>query len=308
MPKKNVAKGSQKKHINAWLGNYPGKTLHRLGTTIVGVWMTSLIINLIWPLPDQVSNSDSLSDIRLKNLPVQTKPISILILGVSNSRTDSPIEANPKVIKGNLKSLLLLKSQPNNPIRILEFPTNLKIVLPGTKAIRTMAQVYEEGGVALSSDVVSKLLVLLKAFPQRYLILEPGFSSNWINLDKFPNSSLDKSLKSKAPVRKSFSSPYNDDQLISADGLEKIIFHDDIKKSKMRILKEKEAILKNLWEQLKNTKKLSDIKSIIKEVINSTKTNLTERELIDLALASIRSKHPPTIKKLQGKELIGNLE
>ena len=47
---------NSKDFLNLWLGNYPGRTLHRLGTALVGIWITSSIINFIWPLPDQIGS------------------------------------------------------------------------------------------------------------------------------------------------------------------------------------------------------------------------------------------------------------
>ena len=57
--KSSIHTNTNKKKKNSWLGKYPGRTLHRLGATIGGIWITSSIINTVLPLPDQVQNQKS---------------------------------------------------------------------------------------------------------------------------------------------------------------------------------------------------------------------------------------------------------
>jgi len=58
---------NHKTNISSWLGKYPSKTLHRIGTSIAGIWIASLLINTIWPLPDQVRYKKSLMTFELSN-------------------------------------------------------------------------------------------------------------------------------------------------------------------------------------------------------------------------------------------------
>ena len=60
---------------SSWLTNSPSKTLHRLGTSMAGMWITSLIINAIWPLPDQVGDKKSLIIFELNNSNLSTETI-----------------------------------------------------------------------------------------------------------------------------------------------------------------------------------------------------------------------------------------
>ena len=60
MTKNFNTKKKSKVFSNCFLGNYPGRTLHRIGTALAGVWLTSFMINLIWPIPDQSTPRKSL--------------------------------------------------------------------------------------------------------------------------------------------------------------------------------------------------------------------------------------------------------
>ncbi len=60
MPKKIDYQKKSKVFFNCLIGNYPGRALHRIGTALVGIWLTSLMINLIWPMPDQSTLRKSL--------------------------------------------------------------------------------------------------------------------------------------------------------------------------------------------------------------------------------------------------------
>ena len=62
--------------INKLLGKYPGRTLHRLGAALGGLWMSSLMINLIWPLPDQAVTNDSLVGIKMRRQNLPKMPIN----------------------------------------------------------------------------------------------------------------------------------------------------------------------------------------------------------------------------------------
>ena len=46
----------QKSLINKFLGNNPGRTLHRVGVVIAGIWITSSFINTFWPTIDQIKS------------------------------------------------------------------------------------------------------------------------------------------------------------------------------------------------------------------------------------------------------------
>ena len=53
-------------------------------------------------------------------------------------------------------------------------------MLPGDRRVKTISEVFKEGGTALGSDVISKLLSLPKEQPQRYLIIQPSTIDNVI--------------------------------------------------------------------------------------------------------------------------------
>ena len=51
---------SDKIKNNSRLGKYPGKTLNRLGASLLGFRITSLALSQLWPLPDQLGTKKSL--------------------------------------------------------------------------------------------------------------------------------------------------------------------------------------------------------------------------------------------------------
>ena len=45
------------------LGSYSGRTVHRIGIALLGIWITSSMINLILPIPDQIAPRNSSENI-----------------------------------------------------------------------------------------------------------------------------------------------------------------------------------------------------------------------------------------------------
>ena len=69
-----MPKGKERASFKQWLGHYPGRTLHRIGAALGAIWLTSSAINLIWPLPDQISPENSLEELKKEDnsLPPST--------------------------------------------------------------------------------------------------------------------------------------------------------------------------------------------------------------------------------------------
>ena len=109
MISENDTNKKAKARSKSFLGNFPERALHRLGATLGGVWISSLIINLLWPLPDQISTSRTSINQQLKSAQVPKTPVSILVAHEQKSTL----------------GLVLIKVYPNEPIQVLQLPVNI---------------------------------------------------------------------------------------------------------------------------------------------------------------------------------------
>ena len=107
----------------------------------------------------------------MKDITVPKKTINLLLLGVKSSQSALPQNNKSQTSQGSLGRLALIKINYDHPIRLIEIPTELKVILPGSQTPHTLSKIYEKGGIALQQNIVSKLLRISKEEPQRYLIL-----------------------------------------------------------------------------------------------------------------------------------------
>lgn len=77
-------------------------------------------------------------------------PQTVLLLGLDQPRISQPA-------KGQLQLMLLARVHPQGGIELLQIPAELKVMLPG-RQLKSLQQLYGIGGVALTSDVVARLL------------------------------------------------------------------------------------------------------------------------------------------------------
>ena len=284
--------------INKLLGKYPGRTLHRLGAALGGLWMSSLMINLIWPLPDQAVTNDSLVGIKMRRQNLPKMPINLLLIGVSNLQSGFSIEENVNSDAKILSSISLIKLSNDQPLQIIEIPTQLEIILPGSKDLSNLSPIYSKGGVSISAEFVSKLLRLPKDKLKSYLIVNDKTLGRLIDGIGGITISLNRSfdIKGKGEAQ-SFFLPA---AVQSLDGYQvsKLLLHltDNSNKSEIKMIKS--SILKGIWEELRSPKSTQSILDLSKDLINTTQTNLSHGELITLITAIKASNYQPIIEEV----------
>ena len=284
--------------INKLLGKYPGRTLHRLGAALGGLWITSLMINLIWPLPDQAVTNDSLVGIKMKRENLPRIPINLLLIGVSNLQSGLSKEGNVNRDSKILSSISLMKLSHNEPLQIIEIPTQLEMILPGSKDLSNLSQIYSKGGVSISAEFVSKLLRLPKDKLKSYLILNDKTLSRLIDGIGGITISLNRSvgIKGKGEAQ-SFFLPA---AVQSLDGYQvsKLLLYLSDNSNKAEIKMIKSSILKGIWEELRSPQSTQNILNLSKDLINTAQTNLSHRELINLIAAIGDSNYQPILEEV----------
>ncbi len=289
-------KGESKEIRNNFSGSTFGKALHRIGAALGGLWITSSIINLTWPLPDQVAPNNSLIGLQLNNIPIPKMPISLLIIGVNNSSSNLQIEDNSLRSLINLNNISLIKISPNKPLHLIQIPTELEIILPGEKNLKPLSKIHQDGGVELSANIVSKLLKLPKGEPQRYLIANTQTLEKLINGVGGVTVSLNTSFSIKSINKKQ--SVFLPAAVQDLNGFQvgKVLAYKGKKYSKAKMRMIKKAIVIGFWRQLRSPESTSSIQTLSKEIIETTTTNLSQRELISFIYAIRESQDPPVLE------------
>ncbi len=298
-----------KKYVNSTkrtislIGKYPGRTLHRIGTALGSIWITSSMINFILPLPDLFSPTKALKGLEAKEIKYLAKPVTILILGVN--KNESKIETIENEIKANkinhLKSVLLIKFKPMNSIQLIEIPIGLKVILPGSNNSKNLAQSYKEGGIALCKDIISETLNLQKGEPQRYLLAKSEALNKLVNNISKIDSSVMRAYAIKSGIKeeaKYFSkSNRNSMRLLK----QKSISKQRKRSEKENIKKAKEylsgfLIAQTVVKPKGNTKKIN---ILTKDFIDYSRTNMTQKELKSLSSITTNNNNTPLLIRLK---------
>ena len=79
MIRKNPPNQDETRNLHRILGRYPGKTLNRIGATIFGIWIASLSLDIIWPVPDRADNLKIESIETISEFLLSKKKLYILI-------------------------------------------------------------------------------------------------------------------------------------------------------------------------------------------------------------------------------------
>ena len=115
------------------------------GGLLAGVWVADRLI------PRQTISLDEqrAAISRLAEPPGQAQ--TVLLLGLDQPNLSSPDQ-------GEIQLLLMARVHPTGGIEWLQIPSELEVLLPGQNQLVPLQKLYQLGGVALTSDVVSQLL------------------------------------------------------------------------------------------------------------------------------------------------------
>ena len=284
--------------INKVLGDYPGRTLHRIGTALGGIWLTSTIINFLWPLPDQVLSRESSIQREVRSVPIPKKNINILLFGVNSLTSDLPNHKDQINERNYLEKLAVIRISNNQVIRFIEIPTKLKIILPGSKKLYTLSESYQTGGISLGTDIATKLLRLPKKEPQRYISLTPKILSQLVDDIGGISVSLNASLRLDEPAEKNSTLLSPAVQTLNGLQVRKVMLYKENDHNKRAIRSIKKSIIIGLWKELKSPENASNILTLSEGLINTTKTNISEQELLSLFAAIIAGEKAPIIEEI----------
>lgn len=142
----------------------------RLSLAGLGVAAGSALLQLLWPPPDRSSSQTAL--IRPDQLASPpSRPVTVLVLGLDGDRRGAANNGAAPPGPANSDAMLLVRVNPKGPLQVLSLPTELAVRLPGQQSFQPLGDLYRQGGVALSADVVRELVGLGPDQPDRYVVM-----------------------------------------------------------------------------------------------------------------------------------------
>tara|TARA_B100001175_G_scaffold238387_1_gene204670 strand:+ start:657 stop:1616 length:960 start_codon:yes stop_codon:yes gene_type:complete len=163
---------SKETRLTRWFGRRPLRTVLRLGAIALGVGATGWLLSVLWPEPDRAAKEALTKSDAITNLaPFPSAPVMVLVVGIdANQLGESSNQAAP-LGRANADALLLLRISAEEPLQVLQLPSEIAVQLPGSDSPTSLSSLWQSGGVALLNDAIQDILGSTQQVPQRYVVM-----------------------------------------------------------------------------------------------------------------------------------------
>ena len=163
---------SKETRLTRWFGRRPLRTVLRLGAIALGVGATGWLLSVLWPEPDRAAKEALTKSDAITNLaPFPSAPVMVLVVGIdANQLGESSNQAAP-LGRANADALLLLRVSAEEPLQVLQLPSEIAVQLPGSDSPTSLSSLWQSGGVALLNDAIQYILGSTQQVPQRYVVM-----------------------------------------------------------------------------------------------------------------------------------------
>ena len=163
---------SKETRLTRWFGRRPLRTVLRLGAIALGVGATGWLLSVLWPEPDRAAKEALNKSDAITNLaPFPSAPVMVLVVGIdANQLGESSNQAAP-LGRANADALLLLRVSAEEPLQVLQLPSEIAVQLPGSDSPTSLSSLWQSGGVALLNDAIQDILGSTQQVPQRYVVM-----------------------------------------------------------------------------------------------------------------------------------------
>ena len=293
-----LSEDSQQKPSKGWLGDRPGRSLLRIGAALLGTALAGTALATVWPKPDPVGADVQSSEGSLTLAPLPEQDVMVLVVGLDADTINAA--SNQAAPKGpaNADSLMLVNISTKEPVQILQLPTELAVQLPGIEEMQSLSKTWQQGGIALTSDVVGELIELPVNKPDRYLVISrqglrrfvEGLGDIEVTLNqtyKHEDKSQGYSINLQAGI-----------QTLNGAQAEQLARHkpkaNDDHQRRMR----QRLLLQGVHQQLTQIDAITMVPELLSVFSNQVKTDISSKEMLSLMAAAISAPSPPVITEL----------
>ena len=278
----------------------------RVGSALLGLGVTGWLLATLWPKPDRVALGAPLSADQPETLaPFPEAPVTVLVIGLDADRLGG--FSNQAAPKGpaNADALLMLRIASQEPLQVLQIPTELGIQLPGEQDPGSLAQLWRRGGVGLVSDAISDIVGLEEGDPQRYVVMPRAALRRLVDGLGDVEVVLDKSYKRQDKTQDYTVNLQAGRQNLNGVQAEQLARHLPDPKAVSERRQRQEILVEAVIEQVKAPSGIGAIPDLVNQLDVELETNLSRSEQLSLAAAIIASPDPVAISRLPLAERVG---
>jgi LCP family protein required for cell wall assembly len=289
---------SKETRLKRWFGRRPWTTLLRLSSISLGVGATGLMLSVLWPEPDRAAKEAStMSDSLTSLAPFPSGPVTVLVVGIDANQLGEPLNQAAPLGRANADALLLLRMSADEPLQVLQIPSEIAVQLPGNDQPISLASLWQRGGVALLNDAIQEILGQMQQAPQRYVVMPRTALRTVVDalgdVDLVLNETYQHNDKSQGYNIKLQAGR----QRLDGERAEQFVRYRETPLDNANRRTRQQDLIVALVDQLKDSTVISTLPLLVGQLESELDTNLSRREQLSLAAALIAS--PPPVRITQ---------
>ena len=298
---------SKETRLTRWFGRRPWRTLLRLSSIALGVGATGWMLSVLWPEPDRAAKeAPTMSDALTSLAPFPSGPVTVLVVGIDANQLGEPLNQAAPLGRANADALLLLRMSADEPLQVLQIPSEIAVQLPGNDQPISLASLWQRGGVALLNDAIQEILGQTQQAPQRYVVM-PRMALRTLvdglgDVDLVLNETYQHNDKSQGYSIKLQAGR----QRLNGERAEQFVRYRETPLDNANRRIRQQDLIVALVDQLKDSTVISTLPLLVGQLESELDTNLSRREQLSLAAAVIASPLPVRITQVPLAKRVDN--
>ena len=289
-----------------WLSPPRVRGVLRVGSALLGIGVTGWLLATLWPEPDRVAQGAPVSSDQPETLaPFPEAPVTVLVVGLDADRLGAASNQAAPEGPANADALLMLRIASQEPLQVLQIPTEIGVQLPGEPVPGSLAQMWRHGGVSLVRDAVRDIVGLEEGVPQRYVVMPRSALRRLVDGLGNVEVVLDQSFKRQDKAQGYSVNLQAGRQNLNGVQAEQLVRHLPDPKAISQRRQRQEIVVAAVIEQVKAPSGIGVIPALVDQLDAVVETNLSRSEQLSLAAAIISSPNPVVITSLPLAERAG---
>ena len=165
--RKSTPQKPYKRKVN-WLGKYPGRTLHRIGAALGGIWIATNLLNSLWPEPDQIT-TNSLLEREARKIKIPNSPASILLIEANEIKPESNQIKRSMEERKQFKSFTLINIKKGAIPEVIVIPIGLITKEDKDNNMNSIQRSFRKESINIISNLAFKVSGIPQQNPKRYI-------------------------------------------------------------------------------------------------------------------------------------------
>ena len=298
---------SKETRLTRWFGRRPLRTVLRLGAIALGVGATGWLLSVLWPEPDRAAIEASNKSDAITNLaPFPSAPVMVLVVGIdANQLGESSNQAAP-LGRANADALLLLRVSAEEPLQVLQLPSEIAVQLPGSDSPTSLSSLWQSGGVALLNDAIQDILGSTQQVPQRYVVMPRTALRTLVDGLGDVDLVLDQTYQHNDRSQGYSINLQAGRQRLNGEKAEQFARYRPTPLDNANRRNRQQDLILALVDQVKDSSVISTLPLLVSRLDDELDTNLSRREQLSLAAALIASPLPVRITQVPLAKRVDN--